>query len=265
MIPPDRIPTGTLWLFFVLAFGIAWGIFALFVAFPEPLTRLFGEPSASHPLFILAVYAPALSAVGLILWHAGLTGLRGFLGRLLLWRLSWPWVLFLIFAVPAIFSLGAVISGKDPSLVAGVGLAALAFMLVLGPVEEFGWRGMALPLLQRRMAPLWAGMLLGLIWGVWHLPAFFLGGTPQSAWSFTPFLIGTTALSVILTPLFNAAKGSLLWAALFHFQINNPLWPDAQPWDTAVFVVAALVVVLLNRDTMFRRSPMIEVIPSNTT
>ncbi|WP_425482737.1 CPBP family glutamic-type intramembrane protease [Chelativorans xinjiangense] len=39
--------------------------------------------------------------------------------------------------------------------------AATAFMLVLGPVEEFGWRGFALPLLQRRMVPVWAGFVLG--------------------------------------------------------------------------------------------------------
>ncbi|MCK7511306.1 MAG: CPBP family intramembrane metalloprotease [Desulfobacterales bacterium] len=63
---------------------------------------------------------------------------------------------------------------------------AMFFMAIKGPVEEFGWRGFALPLLQRKMAPIWAGLLLGIIWGFWHLPAFLLSGTPQSAWSFTP-------------------------------------------------------------------------------
>jgi hypothetical protein len=53
--------------------------------------------------------------------------------------------------------------------------------------------------------------------------------------------------------MFNAARGSLLIAALFHFQINGPAWPDAQPWDTLVFGVIALLVVLLNRRTMLTR------------
>jgi hypothetical protein len=53
--------------------------------------------------------------------------------------------------------------------------------------------------------------------------------------------------------VFNAARGSLLIAALFHFQINGPAWPDAQPWDTLVFGVIALLVVLLNRRTMLTR------------
>lgn len=253
MTQPDAIPSRTVYAFTALAFGITWGIFALFAAFPDQITALMGEPSGSHPLFILAVYAPAISAVILILAHAGPTGLARFLTRLTYWRLPWPWLAFLVIGIPAIFALGAILSGKSPAPVAGVTLGALGFMLVLGPVEEFGWRGLMLPLLQRRMAPLWAGLIVGFVWGIWHLPAFFLGGTPQSNWSLLPFLIGTTALGVIVTPLFNASKGSLLWAALFHFQVNNPLWADAQPWDTAVFVVVAALIVYLNRTTMLTR------------
>jgi hypothetical protein len=85
------------------------------------------------------------------------------------------------------------------------------------------------------------------------LPAFFLSGTPQSAWGITPFIIGSIAVSVILTPLFNASGGSILLAALFHFQLNNPLWPDAQPYDTIFFVLTAALVVWVNHDTMFDR------------
>jgi hypothetical protein len=94
--------------------------------------------------------------------------------------------------------------------------------------------------------------VIGAIWGVWHLPAFFLSGAPQSAWSFTDFFVGTIALSLIATALYNASRGSILLPALFHLQVNNPLWPDAQPYDTIPFVVAAIVVVWLNRDAMLR-------------
>jgi membrane protease YdiL (CAAX protease family) len=104
------------------------------------------------------------------------------------------------------------------------------------------------------MAPLWAGLLLGVIWGLWHLPAFLIGGTPQGAWSFAPYLVAVVAISVILTPMFNAAGGSILIAALFHFQVNNPAWPDAQPWDTLVFVAAAGVITLVNRKASQERT-----------
>jgi membrane protease YdiL (CAAX protease family) len=108
-------------------------------------------------------------------------------------------------------------------------LPALLTTLLIGPVEEFGWRGVALPLMQRRLAPFWAGLWLGVVWALWHVPAFFLSGTPQSNWSLPGFFVGCVALSLILTPMFNAARGSLLVAALFHFQVNGPAWPDAQP------------------------------------
>ena len=62
--------------------------------------------------------------------------------------------------------------------------------------------------------------------------------------------------------MFNAAGGSILIAMLFHWQLNNPIWPDAQPWDTPLFAALALTVVWLNRRTMFTRGTgAIAVIP----
>ena len=156
--------------------------------------------------------------------------------------------------IPAAFYLGAAIKGtiNDPFPFSPwyAVLPALATGLVIGPIEELGWRGLALPLLQRRYAPLWSSLILGGIWGLWHLPAFFLSGSPQNAWSFGPYFVGVLAITVILTAMFNAAQGSLLIAAPYHFQMNGPAWPDAQPWDSLVFAVAAIIIVLLNRQTM---------------
>ena len=81
-----------------------------------------------------------------------------------------------------------------------------------------------------------------------------MSGTPQSAWSFAPYFAGIVAISIILTPMFNNARGSLLIAVLYHFQMMNPIWPDAQPWDILLFLAAAAIVVWLNRRTMFQRS-----------
>lgn len=116
--------------------------------------------------------------------------------------------------------------------------------------------------MQRKFTPIWAGLILGAIWGFWHLPAFLLSGTQQSAWSFTPFFTGSVAISVIMTPLFNTSRGSILLPALFHFQLINPIWPDAQPYDTYLFVVATVLVVWINRKTMFsKEGGVTEVIP----
>ncbi|GGC59634.1 hypothetical protein GCM10011362_05030 [Marinobacter halophilus] len=110
----------------------------------------------------------------------------------------------------------------------------------------------------------WAALIIGVIWGLWHTPAFLLSGTEQSAWSFLPFFTGTIALSVIVTPLFNASRGSLFLPALFHFILINPVWPDAQPYDTYLFTLIAFVIVWLNRRTMFTRKYSItQVVPAD--
>jgi len=255
---PDDLPSRALFPFLLLAFGLAWGVMAVLAVWPERVTALFGPVSGRNPLFILAVYAPAISALALVAWWQGPGGLGRFLSRLALWRCSAGWYGFLLLLIPLLFVAGALIKGVPAGPVRpGEGWGALPGLLLLtliiGPVEEFGWRGVALPILQRHMAPLWAGLVLGLVWGLWHLPAFFLSGTPQSAWPFLPFLVASAAASVIVTPMFNAARGSILLPALFHFQLNNPLWPDAQPWDALVFALAALAVVWANRGTMLRR------------
>jgi uncharacterized protein len=243
--------------FFALAFGLTWGLSALAMLFPDTIEAIFGEVGYTNPLFILAVYGPAFAAFFLVWRHYGVKGLGSFFRRLTLWRMPVPWWVFLVIGIPPLFYLGAAVTGTiaDPfpfSPWYSV-LPAMAMLLLLGPMEEFGWRGVALPLLQRRFAPLWAGLILGGIWGLWHVPAFLLSGTPQSAWSFGPYFIGVMAISVILTPMFNAARGSILIAALFHFQLNGPAWPDAQPWDTLVFGIAAVVIVVLNRKRMLTR------------
>ena len=204
---------------------------------------------------MVIVYAPGLAGLALVWRHHGLAGLGRFLRRLTLWRARWAG--------------GRSTPGRprrrlcrrrhqghlgDPFAFSPWYrvLPALATALFLGPIEEFGWRGVALPALQRRMAPAWRASSSAR-WGIWHLPSFMFGSTPQSAWEFGPFFAGLVAVSVVLTPLFNASRGSLLIAVLYHLQIMNPIWPDAQPWDNLLWVVVAVVVVVVRRQEMFRR------------
>lgn len=247
--------TRTLFAFFGLAFGLCWGVASLLLVFADQLEPVFGPVSGTNPIFVLAVYAPGIAAVVLVWRYYGLSGLGSFFSRVTLWRMPIGWWAFLLLGIPAVKYLGAAINGtiSDPFPFSPwyKVLPALAVALFIGPVgEEFGWRGVALPLLQRRFAPLWAALILGAVWGLWHFPAFLLSGTPQSAWSFGPYVLGVLALGVIVTPMFNAAKGSILIPILFHFQMNGPQWPEAQPWENYLFAAVAVIVVVLNRRSM---------------
>ena len=268
-IAADRpeIPFLSLLLFLLITFVIAWGILALYIFLHDQMVGVFGQLSGQHPLFFLAVWAPAIAAFIVVLYHTGVSGLNRFLSRFLLWRCSPWWYVFLIVGIPLVFIDGAAMRGTlwaDPFPFDTVSsmLIALALAVIKGPMEEFGWRGVALPLLQRKLAPLWAGLVLGVIWGLWHLPAFMLSGTQQSQWAVAPFFVGCIALSVIVTPLFNVSRGSILLTAFFHFTVMNPLLPAAEPYDTYILVVVAAVIVWLNRKTMFtRKQAVTEVVP----
>ncbi len=193
-----------------------------------------------------------------MLAFGGVRGLQAFFSRLLYWRCAPVWWAIILIGIPLVFVVGSLIKGGPllaPVPPEGVGaMVSLMFMMLfLGPMEEFGWRGIAQPLLQRHMAPFWAEALIGTAWGIWHLPAFFLAGVVFAEWNFLPFFIGNVTLAILVTPIFNSARGSLLLPMLFHWQLINPFWPDAQPWDTWLLVAVAAVVVWLNRAEMFTR------------
>ncbi len=243
--------------FLLITFGLTWGLASLLMAFPDLFAGVFGEMSMRNPIFIIAVYSPGIAGTFMV-WRAyGLNGLGRFFKRLTMWRASKWWWLFVILAIPVIMYTGAVMVGTAPSEFPFSPwyqvIPALMLALFLGPIEEFGWRGLALPLLQKRMAPIWAALILGTIWMIWHAPAFLLSGTPQSGWDFAPFFLGGIAISLVMTAIFNGSHGSLLLPFLLHFQLNNPIWPDAQPWDSYLLAALAVVVVVLNRRTMFKR------------
>ncbi len=248
-----ELTLGSVWRFFAATFALSWGLGILAVAFMDQIEAALGPMGYTNPVFIVMVYAPGFVGVFMVWRHYGRAGLAAFFRRLTLWRMSLGWWLLLLVGMPAVFYGGAVITGNvsdfpfDPWYEV---LPALLPALLIGPLEEFGWRGVALPLLQRRFAPLYSALVLGVVSAVWHTPAFFMSGTKQSAWGFWPFFFGVVAISVILTPMFNAAGGSLLIAVLFHAQMNGPAWADAQPWDMVGFVVVAVVVAWMNREAM---------------
>jgi membrane protease YdiL (CAAX protease family) len=250
--------TKTLVPFLALTFGLTWGIAALLIFFTDQVVAIFGEISSSNPLYILAVYSPGIVGIFLVWRYYGLKGLGSFFRRLTLWRMPRVWWLYLLLGIPVLNYLGAALNGtiSDPFPFSPWYLVfpALAQAFFLGTIEEFGWRGLAQPLLQRKMAPFWAGLTVGIIAATWHIPAFLLGGGVQyGSWAVVPFFGGVVAIYVILTPMFNSARGSLLIAYLYHFQMMNPIFPDAQPWDNLIFAIAAVVIVFLNRRTMFKK------------
>jgi len=253
--------------FFLLTFALTWGLGMALVVLPDQITAIFGELSVTNPLYLIMTWSPGLVGMLLVFMVTGPSGLRRFFGRLFSLSVPLAWWAFVLLALPALKMTGALLNGTPITGLLNLNpfgeiLTMSVFMLFLGPVEEFGWRGVALPLMQRLTAPVWAGLIVGLVWAFWHLPAFFVGGTPQSAWALVPFLFGVTAIGVIMAVVYNKTGGNLLFPILTHWQLNIAFWPEAQPWENYLSVALALVLLWVHRDVMFDRDKgLTEVVP----
>jgi uncharacterized protein len=226
---PER-PLRQVAVFMAVVFAITWGIAALLVLNEPLMTKLFGPFSYSSPVFYVAVYAPSVTGILLAVIFQGRAGFEDMIKRLTP-RVPLVWWILTIFAFPlAWFAVTAICSPSTlkPELWYAVWPLLIFTTIQLfrdpGPIgEEFGWRGFVMPRLLLKMRPLDAGLLLGFIWGVWHLPAFFLSGLgSHNQMNIAFFILAATGLGVLMTVLFVNARGSFLISGiLFHFVVNS--------------------------------------------
>lgn len=268
--------------FFVATFGVTW-------AFWIPAALLFADKLVSRsplstPAFVvmqtLGAAGPSLVAYWLLNKSGGRDSVRPIARRYGLWRVSYRWYLAAMLLVPAIQLAGALVGGflrgeqlVDPSSPLGEMLADLGLFgaMAVFPViiiaqlpsspllEEFGWRGFALPRLQDRFSALTSSVILGLLWGLWHLPLTLTYGDPV-----VPFLLKITAISVLITWVFNNSRGSMLIAMLCHASLNASIVPfasEAGRWPSTLLTIAVALAVVacagwrnLGRQPRFRWS-----------
>ncbi len=233
--------------FFALTFALSW-------AFEIPLVVLGDGIAGSRGLVLnlLAANVPSVLGIALTAMVLGRGALRKLLGRLLIWRVDPRW--YLVVLGPAVLSGGVVALNAllgGPALSVDVPLLGavifLAFSVFPGSAlgEEIGWRGYALPRLQAGRSALGASLILGVIWGFYHLPLYFTGQAARPLGLFPLFWVSTIALSVIITWMYNGTGGSLLLVVLLHATFNLPLTLLIAPLGSQMTLAFSLYVGLL--------------------
>jgi membrane protease YdiL (CAAX protease family) len=162
------------------------------------------------------------------------------------------WYAVTLFLFPAIYLLGRAtygLVGTDGGMWVYLPENAqhVAAMMLIPWAEEPGWRGYALPRLQRKYRPLTASLILGAAWAAWHVVMFLLQGFGASPGVFALALVNIVVGSVVFSWLFNRTNGSLAIAVLAHVSAHlcNPthaLPANATPF--VVYTVAAGVVAV---------------------
>jgi uncharacterized protein len=259
--------------YFLIAYGFSWLVWVP-LALSEDGAGLFPFRSpigTSASVVVASFVGPFLSAFMMTGITEGREGIGRLLRRIVLWRVGLGWYLFTIIGIPVILLLGVILlpgamasfKGLDSLALPRPWLSMIVYVFFHGPLgEEPGWRGFALPRLQRLHGPLVASLILGPLWALWHLPMFWV-----PAWSFPPtlpniglFVIASIPFTIIMTWVFNNTKGSVLMAILVHwtfdftFVILNLLFtaPIVTDYGSTVPVLvglgmAALLVIDLTR------------------
>jgi uncharacterized protein len=250
--PTNWIKKHQLATFFILTFAITWGIGAFAIFLPAVFRNLLGEISDTHPLYYMAVAAPTISATILTLALGGQSGLGDLYKRLVRWRFGIQWYALVLIGLPVLGWIVTRFTGSNPLKDASTPalLIALLFnLLISGPLcEELGWRGFALPRLLKCCSPFKASLVLGILWGIWHLPSFAVSAMVQSGLSLPLFLLSAVCLSFLASWLFMNTGGSVLITVLLHYMANFCASVLGVPMLAFTGILLATVILVVGLD-----------------
>ncbi len=248
-------------LYFALAFGITWvlqlpAVLAHFGVLPGPEAQYMN-------LAGMGLFGPMIAALIAARVEGGKGGTGRFFRSLWVWRVSPLWYGLALF-LPTVgyvvvrAATGFVVEDAGPWHFPPGDAQRVAAMIIAPIGEEIGWRGFALPRLQARYSRLNAGILLGVLWGLWHLMMYLLAGVS------TPILLASILFlipgSVLYSWIYNRTGGSTLLAILIHMgtHLNNPnqvLPGNTTPFWINVVVYSLLAVLVLADRKAWAKSP----------
>src|SRR4051794_23659912 len=252
-------------IFFVVTYVIAW-------AFWLPLVILQDRaaPALDLVLRILGSATPSVLAILLVAHLQGRGEVRRLLRRLLMGRVNIGWyaAIVALTALPVVAVwVSTLIGAPTPILAVSIPVVVVTFLFSIFPGsalgEELGWRGFALPRLQARRSALAASLIVGAVWGTYHLPLFLLGSPTRPFALFLPFALSCVIMSIFYTWMYNGTRGSLLLAVLLHAATNLPLTfvltpleervlPAYWTYDAILALTAAVLIARTGATTLSR-------------
>lgn len=225
--------------FFLLTFIYSWVIWLPLVLSEMGILKTSDKIAVIEIMvFYLGAFGPLFAAVTIIAYKDGWPKVKRYLCQALDFRIKARYFLMAI-VIPLIVTAGTHyivnLTGIDKlphtffpeNLPVPMAVMAIpyfiAMLLIGGGQEEFGWRGYAQEPLQNRFGVLGGSILLGVVWGLWHLPMWFMGDQ-HAYYSFFAFWLQIISLSVIIGWIYNASGKKLSMAWIVH-GISNTVVP----------------------------------------
>jgi membrane protease YdiL (CAAX protease family) len=246
-----------------IAFTLSWLVCA-------PILILYGWKIQEMELRVaFRVYSLAalLSAWILSSAYARTPGIRKLFSTLLKPRGPVIYYLAILLIFPGILLLAMVITrllgGKADFYLADMDFGDAAFFLLLeflkgfvlsgGINEESGWRGFALPRLQKRYPVIVAALIVGFIWSMWHIP-YDIGRDIPIAWILENRLFWNPLFAILLAWLYNRTHGSILAPAILH-PAMNALGNEILITPAGRILFTGLALFAIIHDRMWKKLP----------
>jgi uncharacterized protein len=215
------------WVYFLATFAWSWIFWG--IAYLMGVSAESGE-AVGVILVLLAISGPMVIGITFVYFSLNREGQKDYWKRIINFKLiSAKWYLVIFLLIPIVSVLAALLGGFWDKLTLSIVLPKLSMTILSIPLvpflEELGWRGYALDRLQERYSALVSSLILGSLWGFWHLPVFFLNGSiynlmPVGSLMFWMYLLHLIPLSVCMTWIYNNTGRSTLSAILFHIMLE---------------------------------------------
>jgi uncharacterized protein len=207
-----------------LSYFVFWGPLAFFKIEAANLVGGTNGPKWALVLFILGGFVPSFAGIFLTALLEGKPGIKNLFRSSINVKIGLKAYLLILLIVlyyaGSLILLYTILNGKFNYSQFWIQLPTILPLIFLGPLsEEYGWRGFALNRLLKSIDPVFASLIIGLGWSLWHLPLFYMLGTSQYNFHipFISFLISITSGSFVYTYIYLKSNKSLFAVIILHW------------------------------------------------
>lgn len=217
-------------IYYILTFLISWCSLLIFVG-ADGLLGYTAISEEKMPLLYLGMLlGPTMAGLLMTGLESGKAGYKELLGRLRTWRVSFKWYAIALLTAPLLlglitFALSLTSSNYIPPILSAEDkitpiVGGIIAGVLVGIFEELGWTGFVLPRLRKRFSMLTVGLVMGFLWGLWHMPLFLAslnsaGSVPRILYLAALLFTVLPAYRVLMVWVYDNTK-SLLIGMLIH-------------------------------------------------
>lgn len=207
--------------YLLLTFFLTFLFWGILVFYTQSSSKPFNTSFVMIIFYVLGVVSPAIAGVIVKKRALSKSAFKAFLKNIVFPSKKWLWYIVLVAVVLCFKMIPFLAFGGEKITFIYMVLLQLPLYVLIGGLEEIGWRGLLFANLQKKMSAFKSTLITGVIWIIWHLPLFFIIGTYQEMYSnYYTFALNTLGFSFILSAAFMFTK-SIFMCIFSHAFLNS--------------------------------------------